>query len=172
MKTRILSQDEKKIKYREYMKEWYRKQSPEKKEKIKERVNQYQHTNKDKSTKWKQKWRESNREHERLYAKEHRQIPEVKEERRVYEREYYKNNVVIRREKEIRYKIKYPEKVQARWDANNKLKTGSRCEYCGDTNNLHKHHEDYTKPLEVVTLCNECHYKLHQGLISLKEINN
>jgi hypothetical protein len=39
----------------------------------------------------------------------------------------------------------------------------SRCEQCGSDNNqqvLDAHHEDYSKPLEVVFLCRECHGKV------------
>lgn len=39
------------------------------------------------------------------------------------------------------------------------------CEYCkDDTYILHGHHEDYSKPLEVIWLCPMCHKRLHTGL--------
>lgn len=34
-----------------------------------------------------------------------------------------------------------------------------RCEECGSMDNLQLHHEDYSKPYEVVTLCAGCHAK-------------
>lgn len=34
------------------------------------------------------------------------------------------------------------------------------CEFCGD-DEVHAHHRDYTKPLEVVWLCPKCHHRLH-----------
>lgn len=34
------------------------------------------------------------------------------------------------------------------------------CERCGSKSD-HKHHEDYSKPLEVVWLCRRCHIGLH-----------
>lgn len=39
------------------------------------------------------------------------------------------------------------------------------CEKCGATEHLEKHHPDYSKPLEVLTLCRSCHMRLHRGLV-------
>lgn len=43
------------------------------------------------------------------------------------------------------------------------------CSSCGDTkrqkngrSNVHAHHPDYTKPLEVVWLCRKCHVAVHK----------
>jgi len=36
---------------------------------------------------------------------------------------------------------------------------GSKCEECGSTKQLEHHHEDYSKPLEVRTLCKSCQHK-------------
>jgi hypothetical protein len=38
-----------------------------------------------------------------------------------------------------------------------------RCEHCGSTKRLNMHHPDYSKPLEVVTLCVPCHEKVHHA---------
>ena len=35
-----------------------------------------------------------------------------------------------------------------------------KCAHC-DSTAEHYHHEDYTKPLEVTPLCNDCHRKVH-----------
>jgi hypothetical protein len=36
-----------------------------------------------------------------------------------------------------------------------------RCERCGATEHLQRHHADYGRPLEVVVLCQTCHAALH-----------
>lgn len=35
------------------------------------------------------------------------------------------------------------------------------CSICGSDQNIHAHHRDYSKPLEVVWLCARCHHRLH-----------
>jgi len=42
-----------------------------------------------------------------------------------------------------------------------KPKSCSVCEKAVESRKLHGHHEDYSKPLEVIWLCTWCHIKLH-----------
>lgn len=38
---------------------------------------------------------------------------------------------------------------------------GPACEDCGATDDLHRHHDDYSRPLDVRTLCRRCHSRAH-----------
>jgi len=46
-----------------------------------------------------------------------------------------------------------------------KIKKPNRCSSCGGkrvSTEIHGHHEDYSKPLDVMWLCTACHASLHQ----------
>lgn len=107
----------------------------------------------------KENYRDSHKEEAKEYKKWYRETHA--EEIRVYEREYSKNNRNIRREIETRYKMRYPEKKKAHQLARS-LPMESRCENCGHTQELQKHHPDYTQPLKIITLCKRCHTEAHQ----------
>lgn len=36
-----------------------------------------------------------------------------------------------------------------------------RCAWCGDYDSIYAHHEDYSRPLDVVWLCGSCHQRRH-----------
>jgi hypothetical protein len=57
-----------------------------------------------------------------------------------------------------------PERHRARTIAGRYAKIGSKCDKCGTTENLEMHHEDYSKILEVNTLCKQCHEARHLEL--------
>jgi len=38
------------------------------------------------------------------------------------------------------------------------------CDICGTEENIHGHHPDYSKPLDVIWLCKSHHDKLHKWL--------
>ncbi len=61
-----------------------------------------------------------------------------------------------------KWREKNPEKYKAHIKLNNSLRDGKikkpcACEICGLDRKLHAHHEDYSKPLEVIWLCARCH---------------
>lgn len=62
------------------------------------------------------------------------------------------------------YTQKYPEKVKAISTLNRAVHRKKieklPCEICG-RQDVHAHHEDYSKPLEVIWLCPICHKKWH-----------
>lgn len=43
-----------------------------------------------------------------------------------------------------------------------KIKRPKSCDYCGDRCTPHGHHENYTRPLDVVWLCADCHTDIHR----------
>jgi len=73
-------------------------------------------------------------------------------------REYKRNH-------KARFKKRHPEIVSA-WSAiyravrDGKIKS-KPCVQCGGINNIHAHHPDYSKPLDIIWLCYYCHRKLH-----------
>ena len=69
------------------------------------------------------------------------------------------------------YRARYPERWRARQILSNAVQRGTivkpnRCERCDAKlphRQLHGHHEDYGKPLEVQWLCAQCHSAVHNG---------
>ena len=68
------------------------------------------------------------------------------------------------------YSMQFPEKTNARSALNYNLKAGKIvspdfCSICKkQSNRIEGHHEDYSKPLEVIWCCKPCHYKLDKQL--------
>lgn len=56
-------------------------------------------------------------------------------------------------------------KAHAKAKRNKDLIKKDHCEKCGVVESLQMHHPDYNKPLEVVTLCTNCHSKLRYAEI-------
>ena len=74
----------------------------------------------------------------------------------------------IRSERAAKWAALNPQKVychDAVYSALQKgiLKRPDLCLKCGLKRTIHAHHEDYSKPLDVVWLCISCHAKLHSG---------
>lgn len=71
-----------------------------------------------------------------------------------------------RREKRRQYRQRYPEKNRTVSAVSLALRKGKLlrpvfCTVCGGSGILHAHHEDYSKPLDVVWACIKCHDMLH-----------
>lgn len=87
---------------------------------------------------------------------------------------YYRNYDVIRSKTEKRiqlrnkttaeYERKYPDRVKAVNAVNNALRDGRikkfPCAFCGSKKSV-GHHEDYSRPFDVIWLCQSHHKQLH-----------
>lgn len=83
-----------------------------------------------------------------------------------YDRHRYKNDMKRRadhRESTKKHRKKYPEKYKARMAVSNAVRDKRLiklpCCVCGDVKST-AHHEDYSKPLEVVWVCLKHHKEL------------
>ena len=73
----------------------------------------------------------------------------------------------------FRSRNKFPEKYAARVIFGNALRDGkvkrpNNCSCCGKSCTPHGHHDDYSKPLEVMWLCVPCHAARHQLINAMK----
>lgn len=76
------------------------------------------------------------------------------------QRRRLKDKVLLVKKQNIRRKnnrIKY----NAQQKAKRNVPMESKCQICGSTNNLQRHHWRYDKPLLVATLCKQCHAIQH-----------
>jgi hypothetical protein len=78
--------------------------------------------------------------------------------------EDYYNNQDERIQKQRERNSKCPEKPLARNIVNHAIRRGELirqpCAICGNEFG-NAHHEDYSKPFEIIWLCRSCHMKLH-----------
>lgn len=100
--------------------------------------------------------RQARLEYYRAYEKERANLPHRVEARRAYARA---NPAGPRDEAD-------PEKRAARVKLGNAIRDGKvvrppHCEVCGITGDVHGHHDDYTKPLDVIWCCTACHALIH-----------
>jgi hypothetical protein len=94
---------------------------------------------------------------------------ENRDKKRAANRRWRRENPEKEAAKSLRYRERYPEKVEARNALNHAVRDGllgkpERCSRCGmptPHDELHGHHGDYSKPLEVEWLCVGCHNEIH-----------
>ena len=65
------------------------------------------------------------------------------------------------------YRKKHPMVYASHVITNNAIRDGKLlpaniCSVCNSTGKIEKHHDDYTKPLEVRWLCEQCHKQWHR----------
>ena len=66
-----------------------------------------------------------------------------------------------------RHDLKNPEEARCRrtyrYALEKKRIIRQPCAICGSTDSIEGHHEDYSKPLDVIWLCREHHLEIHNG---------
>jgi DNA-directed RNA polymerase beta' subunit len=90
---------------------------------------------------------------------------------RVYDRKRYYKDIEASREKKNRMAKKMMEKHPEKWKARSLAKYAVKigvlkkegCKKCGD-DNVHAHHDDYKKPLQVIWLCPKHHAERHREI--------
>lgn len=163
----------------EYNKEYYQKN----KKSCQERMRKYYIKNREKikeqSRKWaadhpeevkarNKKWRE-NKEKRNAYERQRnfirrREDPAFREYMKIKRRESYQRHKAKRLAEQLANRL--PEVHASRARVHYAIKSGKIqkpqcCSSCNSSGLLHAHHNDYSKPLEVVWLCPLCHGETH-----------
>ena len=90
-----------------------------------------------------------------------RQSAELRQKRKVQAKRNYRKHRRERLEYYQAYKQENLTKIRAR-EKSRRLPKTAVCEKCGRTDaRLEKHHPDYSRPTDYVTLCALCHRPLH-----------
>lgn len=80
----------------------------------------------------------------------------------------YKGTPHPRYHNTLLFRGKFPEKARAHDIVKRARRSGKLipkdCEHCGVKEKVQAHHEDYSKPLEVIWLCIPCHHRVHYPL--------
>ncbi len=107
-------------------------------------------------------WKRSNREKVRGYDKKYKESH--KKEANEYKKEWHKKNPGKKTEYGRVYRDRHPDKYIAHQAVKYALREGQLIKQpcgCGCVE-VEAHHEDYSKPLEVVWICRPCHRKYHR----------
>ena len=128
------------------------------------------------------RYKERHREELRLRAREYQQRDDIKVKQAAYRKteacklirrkyEQSEKGKVTHKKKDAKRRQHFPEKVRAHNALNNAIQAGimmrQLCSKCGAAN-AEGHHPDYSKPLEVVWLCGDCHRNVHKEIVNDK----
>ncbi len=145
----------------EKVKEIKRKKYKKHKTKIDAKNKEWAGKNREASRKIKAKYREKNRDTLREKGREY-----FHQNKDIFD-EWKRQNKEKRKETLQKYSDNHPEKRDVRQKLYRALKAGKltkpeECSECGSRENIQGHHEDYSKPFEVIWLCAKCHMKRHR----------
>lgn len=120
---------------------------------------------------WREQWRKYNRRNkEKRKEISHNHYVRNKENRTKQIEKYRKTErgKLATKQNSINQRAKFPEKYIARHEVYKALAKGilvkQPCETCGELK-AEAHHEDYSKPLEVMWLCDR-HHRIREGRIT------
>ena len=155
------------------------------KERIAKQKMEYYEANKEHLTEYRKAWREANGEKHRESAKQWRKnnpekvkdsnrkwIEKNRGEKREYLRTYMqkwrKNNPEKARDLTMKWRVMNREKFKVeqclqRAVKNGQVKKEDSCSRCNSIGKVMAHHEDYTKPLDIIWLCPLCHVQHHRN---------
>jgi len=90
-----------------------------------------------------------------------------KKQKREWELKNKEKMIAYRKKYAVEYKKRKHLEEKARWILHNAIKKGEikqikTCEECKTKGLMHAHHEDYSKPLEIIWLCHQCHFIRHR----------
>lgn len=96
--------------------------------------------------------------------------PEARERRLARGREWKRLHSAKHAASVAAYRQRHPEKRRAQNAVSYALRKGllvkGPCAKCGTNEDICAHHEDYSKPLEVMWLCRSCHVRRHEPQLS------
>ena len=119
------------------------------------------------------------KEQKRLWSENKRKDPVYREQQRVFYREWYAKNKRNRSPDYIEcikdWRQKNPEKSKTAMKLAYYVRRGyiikpKTCSICKRETRILGHHEDYSKPYEVVWLCYSCHKLKHNHLTKLNQM--
>jgi len=128
---------------------------------VNEKNKKYYRVNREVALKYREKYYNANRD-------------EILKKVKEYQKGYFQTEAgkAVRIRATRKWKKQNPEKEKACTTANNAIKASiikrQPCEVCGAIENVHKHHDDYSKPLEVRWLCCQHHFEHHKELKEAK----
>lgn len=105
------------------------------------------------------RYRAKNKEQRNAYSREYGTERRKSEEYRVYMRQVHKA-----------YALKYPDKRKAHHLLQNAVRDKriikpTECDRCNATGLIHGHHNDYSRPFDVMWLCIKCHEWMHHSKV-------